>query len=238
MTTVVVSATYTNGDSVIQLPDGWSASDTWLLFNGQVWAGSSLVAGDATVTVPGIDLSGELIQLTDVAAGSAATSTSTLTSISDKLDALLASAASYSTGTSNTTATAISAVTTRTVVSAELTASDLRTLRGMDCDTGKLISGIAYLRQRITDALMTPKYSQVLLRARGSTIPDLIDQPMNQGGNTSLIIAISSVLSDPLSGVPDFILSRVSLVDMGAMQGRLGFTLTGQWLAQDIEVTV
>lgn len=168
------------------------------------------------------------------AKSSGVTDAAALTAINDRLDAI-----AEIVNAQGAAPTAISAVAARVAVTAELTDADLGNLRGMDCNTGKLIGGLDYLRQRVTDALLTPKASQVLLRARGSDAPDLIDQPMNQQGKARLIMAVACALSDPLAGVPDFRLRRVALADIGgAMQGRFGFTLTGQWLARDVEVTL
>lgn len=153
-----------------------------------------------------------------------------LSALLSKLDAVLVTAPVSATATAST-------VATRQVETVQAV-TDYRQLAGFDCNTGKLIRGIDYLRQRITNALTTRKGSQPLLRARGSDIPELIDQPMNPRGNVTLISALATALADKLSGVPDFSLSRISLLDFGAIQGKFGYTLTGTWYGENVEVTV
>lgn len=125
-----------------------------------------------------------------------------------------------------------------TLSTASSTAVDsISNLRGMDCNTGKLISGAEYLQQRIADALLTPKASQVLLRARGSKLVDLIDSPMTPPTLASWMAAVAEALGDKLSGVPDFVLSRMQ-VDTASSDGKLGLSLYGDWLGDNVTVAV
>ena len=132
---------------------------------------------------------------------------------------------------------AVSATPTATRAVAVAEPTDLRHLAGMDCNTGKLIRGIDYLRQRIADALLTPIGSQCLLRARGSNLLNLIDQPMNSTLVVQWIADIADVLGNTLAGVPDFVLTRVKILT-ATVSGQLGLQLSGQWLGTDIEVTI
>lgn len=50
---------------------------------------------------------------------------------------------------------------------------------GMDAQNGCHLSGLAYLRQSLTDILTTPIGSRVMRRHYGSEVPELIDQPLN-----------------------------------------------------------
>lgn len=162
---------------------------------------------------------------------SSVTDTDALTAINNKLDALLASESSYA-----GSITAVSATTTTTiVVAAEPT--DYRYIVGMDCNTGKLLRGIDFLRQRLADALTTPLGSQCLLRARGSNLQSLVDTPMNPIGLAGWIAAIAAALSSELAGIPDFTVSRVKLAT-ATLSGQLGIDLTGEWLGQSVEITL
>lgn len=102
---------------------------------------------------------------------------------------------------------------------------------GMDNITGKTISGKAYLRQRIVNALTTPKSSTVMLRARGFDYKSITDEPMDGGFAVNVYQAVASALNSPLAGLPDFRLTRVRLTsveDSGA--GTNFFTIEGKWL--------
>lgn len=110
-------------------------------------------------------------------------------------------------------------------------------LRGMCNMTGTLISGLPYLRQRIEDALTTPVGSQVLLRARGSTLLPLVDMPMNASNVASAMAAIAGTINSPLSGLPDFSLSRIRLLS-SATPGQLGYALSGKWAGSEVEINV
>jgi hypothetical protein len=125
--------------------------------------------------------------------------------------------------------------TSRLVSTAEPT--DLRNLCGMDCNTGKLLRGLDYLRQRLADALTTPRGSQCLLRSRGSNLHELVDSPMNQTGLVGWIAEIAEAISHPLAGLPDFELMRVKLAS-ASVAGTLGIELTGEWLGNPVAVAL
>lgn len=115
--------------------------------------------------------------------------------------------------------------------------AELLGLRGMCCKTGLLISGLPYLRQRIEDALTTPVGSQVLLRARGSSLLPLVDTPMNHRHIAQAMAAIAQTLNNPLAGLPDFSLSRIRLLS-SKTPGQLGYALTGKWAGSAVEINV
>ena len=158
-----------------------------------------------------------------------------LTRFETKLDAVLAKTAS------NSAASVV--LTHKIVIKTDLADGSIANLRGMDCNTGKLLKGVDYLRQRIADALMTPFASQVLLRARGSSYPDLLDEPVNQSNALRVVAAAASVIRDPLSGVPDFELSnvfinRLSEADENEAGNEHLLTLVGDWYGTPVEVSV
>lgn len=102
---------------------------------------------------------------------------------------------------------------------------------GMNAQTGKLTSGVAYARQRIEDALATPQQSTVMHRERGSRIFSLIDQPLTQGAVVDVYAAIAECLEHPLAGVPDFRLEAVVAVQVDE-SGRLIVDLEGEYLPE------
>ena len=52
-------------------------------------------------------------------------------------------------------------------------------MMGMHAATGRSLSGLAQLRQSISDLLTTPIGSRLMRRRYGSEVPELIDQPLN-----------------------------------------------------------
>ncbi len=60
---------------------------------------------------------------------------------------------------------------------------------GMDATTGKLLDGVAHIRQSIANILSTPIGSRVARRDYGSLLPELVDQPMNALGRMRLMAA-------------------------------------------------
>ena len=50
-------------------------------------------------------------------------------------------------------------------------------MNGVNCRTGKRLSGAAHLRQSVSDILNTPVGSRVLVRDYGSDLFELLDSP-------------------------------------------------------------
>lgn len=50
---------------------------------------------------------------------------------------------------------------------------------GMNSVTGRPLSGLAHIRQSISDILTTPVGSRLMRRRYGSEVPELMDQPLN-----------------------------------------------------------
>lgn len=76
----------------------------------------------------------------------------------------------------------------------------------------------AYLEQAITDVLMTPIGSRQMLRAYGSNLFDLIDQPMNPVTVQKIYAATATALRRWL---PIVRLTRVQFERLGPGRGRL-----------------
>ncbi len=62
-------------------------------------------------------------------------------------------------------------------------------MNGMSVATGKLLDGVAHIRQSIGDILSTPIGTRVGRRDYGSLLPELVDQPMNALGRMRLMAA-------------------------------------------------
>lgn len=50
-------------------------------------------------------------------------------------------------------------------------------MNGVNCRTGKRLSGAVHLRQSVSDILNTPVGSRVLVRDYGSDLFELLDSP-------------------------------------------------------------
>lgn len=112
---------------------------------------------------------------------------------------------------------------------------------GINALTGKRLSGLAHLRQSITDILTTPLGSRVMTRTYGSRLFNLIDAPMNQQTIAELRAAVAEALNgtNPRDGQPwepRFKLTRVAVV--AASPGRVEFDLTGEYLPDGQVVTL
>lgn len=115
---------------------------------------------------------------------------------------------------------------------------DLANLQGMDSGTGKLLRGLDYLKQRLKDALSTIRASQVTLRLRGGDLFELKDKRMSPAGKMRIIGAIAYILTHELAGLPDYTIKRIQISDEQPENGEYGFTLSGYWLGNEVEVAV
>lgn len=93
---------------------------------------------------------------------------------------------------------------------------------GMDAATGKPLSGLDHLRQRVRDILTTPIGTRVCNRDYGSLLPELVDQPMNGAGRLRLIAATALAVA---RWEPALRLTRVNLASPAA--GQVELTLEG-----------
>lgn len=68
-------------------------------------------------------------------------------------------------------------------------------MTGMNRHTGKALTGLDHLRQSCADIIGTPLGSRICLRDYGSTVVELLDQPMNQLTRTRVYAATALALS-------------------------------------------
>jgi phage baseplate assembly protein W len=105
-------------------------------------------------------------------------------------------------------------------------------IKGMDAKTGATLSGIAHLRQSITNILTTYFGTRVMRREYGSKLFDLIDATGNKATIVKIYYAVAVALYD---WEPRFHLTRVIAEDQ-TMSGKMSFTLFGEYLGQAVEV--
>lgn len=68
-------------------------------------------------------------------------------------------------------------------------------LTGMDCITGKALSGEAHLAQSIADIIATPLGSRVMRRDYGSMLFELVDRPLNRATALLASMAVAMALA-------------------------------------------
>ncbi|WP_375669092.1 GPW/gp25 family protein [Bartonella sp. MR168JLCBS] len=91
---------------------------------------------------------------------------------------------------------------------------------GMDCTTGKSLTGIDHLRQSILDILSTRIGSRVMRRDYGSRVAELIDAPVNNAFAVALYAAIAEALD---KWEPRFKLKKIDFKWSEAGQVSLSF---------------
>ncbi|RDH41514.1 hypothetical protein [Zooshikella ganghwensis] len=85
---------------------------------------------------------------------------------------------------------------------------------GTDALTGKTVTGIPYLQQRIQDALNTPLGSLVGHRGYGSRLYEIIDRNVDPGFYMLVYIRLAEALSNPVNGLDDVELKEMQLTDV------------------------
>lgn len=81
----------------------------------------------------------------------------------------------------------------------------------MDRTTGKTLSGIRHLRQRIADVLTTPIGTRVMRRDYGSRIFELIDNPTNERFKVEMTMAVYEAFNNPVNGLFDVVLNGATI---------------------------
>lgn len=79
---------------------------------------------------------------------------------------------------------------------------------GMNSSTGLRIDGLQHIEQSIAQILTTPIGSRVMRRDFGSLIPELIDQPLNDGTRLLIYAATATAIH---KWEPRFRMSRAEL---------------------------
>jgi phage baseplate assembly protein W len=68
-------------------------------------------------------------------------------------------------------------------------------MNGVNSRTGKRLSGVAHLRQSVSDILTTPIGSRVLVRDYGSDLFSLVDNPRDDLARLQIIAASATALA-------------------------------------------
>jgi phage baseplate assembly protein W len=106
--------------------------------------------------------------------------------------------------------------------------------QGMDATTGRLLTGVAHLKQSIQQILTTRIGSRVMRRKFGSTVPDLIDSPANRQTLLQCYAAIAVAIHD---FEPRLKLTRIySDFDTNLINGKATFVIEGDYLGEKITI--
>ncbi|MBU2714206.1 GPW/gp25 family protein [Zooshikella harenae] len=104
---------------------------------------------------------------------------------------------------------------------------------GINCLTGKQLSGIEHLKQSISDILTTRIGTRVMRRDYGSRLPDLIDEPLNGALRLELIAATAEALA---RWEPRFKLTKVT--PTRTQPGQIEIYLEGIYLPEGNPITL
>ena len=86
------------------------------------------------------------------------------------------------------------------------------------------MTGVAHLRQSITDILTTPVGSRVMRPEYGSHLPRMVDLPVNKGWISAVQAEVARALG---RWEPRLKLSRVSVTSI--IDGKVSLTVAGQY---------
>lgn len=103
-------------------------------------------------------------------------------------------------------------------------------------ETGKTLSGLESLRQRLSDCLNFPKGLLVGRRDYGVELLGLLDRNMTPSFSMDVFMVITEAISDPANGLPDFTLSEVGISAAG--DNHLDLVLSGEWEPNNETVTL
>ncbi|MEH6353814.1 hypothetical protein FBY06_14011 [Pseudomonas sp. SJZ085] len=110
--------------------------------------------------------------------------------------------------------------------------------QGTDRNTGRLISGIPYLWQRLSDVISTPVGSLVGRRDFGSRLFEMLDRNVDSGFYMETYIRLAEAINNKANGLDDFRLSTMR-VDQPA-PNHVELFISGQLLidgqARDVEL--
>lgn len=80
---------------------------------------------------------------------------------------------------------------------------------GTDRKTGRLISGVPYLWQRLTDVIATPVGELVGRREFGSRLFEMLDRNIDSAFYMDAFVRLAEAINSPANGLDDFRLSTM-----------------------------
>lgn len=86
--------------------------------------------------------------------------------------------------------------------------------QGMHRETGELITGLPYLRQRFDDVMRTVCGQLVTERKYGANVIDEVDRNTNQAWLMRVYMLIAEAVTEPVNGLDDFKLSEMRVITL------------------------
>lgn len=111
----------------------------------------------------------------------------------------------------------------------------LAALTGMDRSTGRVIRGLAHVRQSVIDILTTATGTRVCNRDYGSDWPNIVDGPGNPETVQRLYAATALAVT---RFYPQLTLTRIVIDPEASASGSITVTLTGHETGRDPNVTL
>lgn len=102
--------------------------------------------------------------------------------------------------------------------------------------SGKKLSGLAYLKQRIKDVIETPRGSLVGAREFGSDFYQLQDKNINPSFYMKAYIKLADAINNPVNGLDDFKLENMKIEVLD--DRRFELSISGQLLNNGLPITL
>lgn len=106
-------------------------------------------------------------------------------------------------------------------------------MRGMSKETGCYLSDLEHLKQSIVDILTTPIGSRVICRDYGSSLFQLIDQPVNRDLFPKIYAAVAEALD---KWEPRFKVQKITIVSV--TEGHIILSLIGCYLVTQQKISL
>ena len=92
----------------------------------------------------------------------------------------------------------------------------------------RLLTGVASARQRLEDALRTPRGSWPWMRDYGSSMPALLDRALTPAGRSALAASVAEAVAWPPNGLADVELQEVRVTAAGG--GVVEIDVAADWI--------
>lgn len=107
---------------------------------------------------------------------------------------------------------------------------------GTHRDTGAVITGVDYLKQRLSDVINTPLGSLVARREFGSRMYELTDRNIDRRFYMDAYVRLSEAINKVENGLDDFKLDEMSVSPEG--NGQVSIDLMGTYLSNGKPITI
>ena len=106
--------------------------------------------------------------------------------------------------------------------------------KGTNRTTGKLITGVEYLRQRIADVINTPLGSLVGRRLFGSRMHELLDRNVNAAFYMNAYVLLAEAINNKVNELDDLLLKEMLIESIGAAHYEI--TIIGEYNGEQIKL--